>query len=793
MKRILPIMLFVLILSSAVSSQSMTETVQLLKKPIVPGSFRAFSKVNNTIFAIGYDLDVSSHCSKSTDGGSSWQTTSFPFTPGDNINGVSFVTESIGYVGGDAGLVLKTTDGGFSWTNKSSSVYTGDVNAIHFFNENVGYVAGGTANSVNIVKTTDGGTTWTAVTTPLPSRTFYDMLWINQTEGFVAGSGSQYARTTDGGATWTAGTMPGLSTTLYRIRQADALTFYAVGTAGRAFKSTDGGVTFSLLTTPTTAALYSCEFYDAQNGVALGSNGILIRTINGGTSWTTIPVFSTEVIRASLKDGNTILAGGYEANLSISTDAGATWRNAGSTSRDFYGIYAESPLKYTVAGDRGELHQTTDGGVTWRKSAFMMGDFLYDVYTSGDKIYTCGRLGAYFTSTDNGLSWADRSVGSSTTRNYKLNFSDDNTGYMVNNEGGILFTTNSGTLWNTQTTIPATTLYDIKMLSSTTGYAVGSGERIFKTTNGINFAHGTMVVPAGQMTGVAMVNENTGFICGENGAFYKTTDGFQTVTLLTDTVALQGKVVHDIVIFSEDNVWAVGRGGLLIHRTGGVTYYDTTNVGIDYLGAVKISSFEFIVAASDGRVYKVSDQTVPVELLSFTAQAIGNEVVLNWTTASETNNKGFEIQKRSDDLWEELTFINGNGTITSPVNYSFTDKLTTGKSVYYRLKQVDFDGTFHYSNEVEVSQGVTSFELMQNYPNPFNPSTLINYKIPESGHVSLKVYDITGMEVATLVNKIQTQGVYTINFDASTLSNGIYFYKLEAGRYSAVKKLSFIK
>ncbi|MBP9122667.1 MAG: T9SS type A sorting domain-containing protein, partial [Ignavibacteriaceae bacterium] len=182
-----------------------------------------------------------------------------------------------------------------------------------------------------------------------------------------------------------------------------------------------------------------------------------------------------------------------------------------------------------------------------------------------------------------------------------------------------------------------------------------------------------------------------------------------------------------------------------------------------------------------------------VELLSFTAQAIGNEVVLNWTTASETNNKGFEIQKRSEDLWEELTFINGNGTITSPVNYSFTDKLTTGKSVYYRLKQVDFDGTFHYSNEVEVSQGVTSFELMQNYPNPFNPSTLINYKIPESAHVSLKVYDITGMEVAALVNKIQTQGVYTINFDASTLSNGIYFYKLEAGRYSAVKKLSFIK
>ncbi|MBK7865773.1 MAG: T9SS type A sorting domain-containing protein [Ignavibacteriales bacterium] len=778
MKRYLPLLLFVVILSSTVVSQSMSETMQLLKQPITQGSFRAFSKVNNTIFTIGYDLDVSSHCSKSTDGGSSWQTTTFPFTPGDNINGVSFATESIGYIGGDAGLILKTTDGGFSWTNKSTASYTGDINSIYFFDENIGYVVGGSVTNVNIIKTTDGGTTWSVVTTPIPSRTLYDILWVTQSEGIVVGSGSQYARTTDGGATWTAGTMPGLSTTLYRIRQADAQTFYAVGTAGRVFKSTDGGINFTLLTTPITAALYTCEFYDAQNGVALGSNGVVIRTTNGGTNWTIAPVFSTEVIRASLKIGNTILAGGYESNLGISTDAGATWRNTGSTSRDFYGIYAESPLKYTVAGDRGELHQTTDGGVTWKKSAFMMGDFLYDVYTSGDKLYTCGRLGAYFTSTDNGMSWTNRSVGSSTTRNYKMNFSDENTGYMVNNEGGILFTTNQGTNWSTQTTLTTTTLYDIKMLSSTVGYAVGSGERIFKTTNGINFAHGTMVVPAGQMTGVAMVNENTGFICGENGAFYKTTDGFQTVTLLTDTVALQGKVVHDIVIFSEDNVWAVGRGGLLIHRTGGVTSYDTTNVGIDYLGAAKISNFEFVVAASDGRVYKVSDQTVPVELVSFTAQTVGNEVVLNWTTATETNNKGFEIQKRTDGSWQEVAFISGNGTVTSPVNYSFTDRMVTGKN---------------YSNEVEVAPGVNSFALMQNYPNPFNPSTLINYSIPEAGQVSLRVYDITGMEVATLVNEIQSPGAYSINFDASTLTTGVYFYKLETGRYSMVKKLSLIK
>lgn len=599
--------------------------------------------------------------------------------------------------------------------------------------------------------------------------------------------------TTDGGTTWAAGTMPGLSTTLYRVRQADPQTFYVVGTAGRAFKSTDGGATFALLTTTTTVALYTCEFYDAQTGVILGSNGVVLKTTNGGTNWVLAPVFSTEVIRASLKDGNTIFAGGYESNLGISTDAGTTWRNVGSTTRDFYGIYTESPLKYTVVGDRGELHQTTDGGFTWKKSSFILGDFLYDVYTAGDKIYTCGRVGAYFTSTDNGMNWTNRSVGSASTRNYKLNFSDENTGYMVNNEGGILFTTNQGTSWNTQTILPTTTLYDIKMLSSTVGYAVGSGERIFKTTNGVNFAHGTMAVPAGQMTGLAMVNENTGFICGENGAFYKTTDGFQTVTLLTDTVALQGRVVHDIVIFSEDNVWAVGRGGLLIHRTGGVTYYDTTNTGIDYLGASKISNSEFIIAASDGLVFKVSDQSVPVELVSFTAQVSGNDVILNWTTASETNNKEFDIQRKTNGSWNEIASVNGHGTITSPVNYSFTDKNVTGENLYYRLKQVDFDGTINYSDEIEVSLGEISFELMQNYPNPFNPSTLIGYSIPKTGFVTLKVYDVTGKEVALLVSGVHSPGNYSVNFDASTLTTGVYFYKLESEGYSSVKKLSFIK
>ncbi len=705
MKNFFRVSVLVILFIAGIVAQPLSTSFQVIKKPSVPSDFRAFSKAGNTIFAVTYDLSIKSSVSKSTDGGLNWQVLSSAFPAADNLNAVFFVDEQTGFVGGSNGVIYKTTDGGTNWVSTGSASYNSGINLIHFFSATTGFVGGGAATGGNLIKTTDGGATWSFVTNPIPTRTLYDVLWLNQNEGIIVGSSSQYMITTDGGGSWTAGTMPGTSTTLYRIRQADANTFYVVGTAGKVFKSTDGGGTFVAVTTPTTSALYSAEFYDANTGVILGSNGVVLRTINGGTNWTFAPIFSTEVIKTSLKMGNTILTGGYKANIGISTDAGATWNTTGSTSRDFYGVYTENNQKYTVVGDRGELHQTTNGGLTWRKSAFMMGDFLYDAWTSGSLIYTCGRLGAFYVSTDNGNSWINRSNGTSTTRNYKLNFFDSNSGYMVNNEGGIMYTTNQGTNWTANTTVPSTIFYDIKMLSPTVGYAVGSGDRIYKTTDGINFSHGTMAVPAVQLTGIAMVDENTGYICGENGAFYKTTDGFQTVTLLSDTLALQGKVLHDIVIFGDNDVWAFGRAGVVMRRVLNTTFVDTTYNYIDFLAAQKISNTEMVVAASGGLVFKVSRDIVPVELVSFTAEASNGSVTLNWRTATETNNKGFGVEKRVSGNWQEIAFVNGTGTTSAPVNYTYTDLNLVGTKASYRLKQVDLDGTFSFSDEVEVDLG----------------------------------------------------------------------------------------
>ncbi len=186
---------------------------------------------------------------------------------------------------------------------------------------------------------------------------------------------------------------------------------------------------------------------------------------------------------------------------------------------------------------------------------------------------------------------------------------------------------------------------------------------------------------------------------------------------------------------------------------------------------------------------------VPVELVSFTSSIINNTVKLNWITATELNNSGFDIEKSIDNTnWNKIGFVIGNGTSTEVHNYSFADQTPfVGKS-YYRLKQIDFDGTSEYSNTIEVTYGaVADFALEQNYPNPFNPVTKIKYSIKEKGNVELKVFDMLGSEIATLVNEEQNVGHHEVNFDASALSSGVYLYTITSGSFMQTRKMLLMK
>ncbi|MDZ4713213.1 MAG: DUF4331 family protein [bacterium] len=226
---------------------------------------------------------------------------------------------------------------------------------------------------------------------------------------------------------------------------------------------------------------------------------------------------------------------------------------------------------------------------------------------------------------------------------------------------------------------------------------------------------------------------------------------------------------------------------------------DATQAGNNY--PVMISAYDNASPSCTTTVtvnYQVDGPT-PVELTSFTSLVTGRDITISWTTATEENNSGFDVERfTANNEWTKLGFITGNGNSGTPNSYSYTDKrLNTGK-YKYRLKQTDFNGNFKYynlSNEVVI--GVPGkFELSQNYPNPFNPATKIEYAIPSAGKVSLLLYDAVGREVANLVNNDLEAGYYSVDFDASQFASGVYYYKLNLNgqsKFSDTKKMLLVK
>ena len=244
-------------------------------------------------------------------------------------------------------------------------------------------------------------------------------------------------------------------------------------------------------------------------------------------------------------------------------------------------------------------------------------------------------------------------------------------------------------------------------------------------------------------------------------------DVYQVSEQSTDTLVIEGWI--DTVkkyskSFSNDTTWKT----LTLNYKG----INKIVVKLDSSGTGDITDYNF-----DN--FSFNDGALPVELVSFKASTEQSCIKLEWNTATEVNNYGFEIERQmtndpmtndkmtNDGGFEKLGFVNGNGTSSSPKNYSFSDN--TAKNGYkykYRLKQIDNNGDYKYSSEIEVLANLApaNYSLSQNYPNPFNPSTVINYQLPKPGKVILKVYDIIGKEVATLVNEYKDAGSYSISF-----------------------------
>jgi hypothetical protein len=224
---------------------------------------------------------------------------------------------------------------------------------------------------------------------------------------------------------------------------------------------------------------------------------------------------------------------------------------------------------------------------------------------------------------------------------------------------------------------------------------------------------------------------------------------------------------------------------------------DVTENGISIpftLQTIKGIPYGFFAASTNSYVAIYSSTALPVTLINFTVTKQGDDALLNWSTTMEVNNRGFEIQRSSDNSsWADIGFVAGAGNSETKRDYQYLDKDLPAGTYYYRLRQIDLDGRTQFSKIVQITfSGGLSLELMQNRPNPFNSSSTIDIVIPRPGRVQLMIYDQMGRPIQQLMDEYKTPGTYNIQVNRNGLSSGIYYYKMDALGQSLVKKMTIL-
>jgi photosystem II stability/assembly factor-like uncharacterized protein len=459
-----------------------------------------------------------------------------------------------------------------------------------------------------------------------------------------------------------------------------------------------------------------------------------------------------------------------------------------------------------IGGDAMTLLKTTNGGVNW--VPLLSGwypESILDIYFMDQ--YNGIIVGGSPTNTvlaltsNGGLSWIGRPSGTSSILS-DVFFQNDNIGWIVGDWGVLLKTTDGGWNWTSYNSGTNNRLTGIIFTNSDNGIIIGRWGMILRSTDGganwFSQSSGT----GSSFSDISFANENDGLIVGDGGTILKTTDGGVN---WTSQVSNTTNFLNGVAYIDADIGTIVGHDGIILRTTNGGSdwYSQTSGVTNPFYEVFFINSMIGTVVGGYGVILRTLDGGVPVELISFKVSVLQNEkaVRLNWKTATETNNSGFEIEKLQDSKieilkdWETIGFVPGFGTTTEPKSYSFIDENVATGTYKYRLKQIDFDGTFTYSNEIEVAVDLTpkEFVLYQNYPNPFNPSTTISWQSPVSSWQTLKIFDVVGNEVITLVDEYRPAGKYEIEFHPESgiryQASGIYFYQLKAGNFVDTKKM----
>jgi hypothetical protein len=236
-----------------------------------------------------------------------------------------------------------------------------------------------------------------------------------------------------------------------------------------------------------------------------------------------------------------------------------------------------------------------------------------------------------------------------------------------------------------------------------------------------------------------------------------------------------------------------------IYRTsdGGENWHFEYQHKYIYFSGVSMPDPDHAIAVGGNIILRNNyNSGIPVELYSFNAAHNDNNVLLTWQTATETNNKGFEVQRKSaSDEYLILGYLKGYGTTTISHNYNYSDKDVPSGNYTYRLRQIDYNGSFEYSKEidVQVTEIPKEFSLEQNFPNPFNPATTIKFSVPEEQIVEIKIFDVLGNEVAGIIKELFTPGSYEREWNAGKISSGVYYLRMTAGEFNKTRKMILIK
>jgi photosystem II stability/assembly factor-like uncharacterized protein len=717
---------------------------------------------------------------RSSDYGLSW----IHVGPDANINSLCIIIRHI-FAATNIGVFL-STNLGIDWNPVNNGLSDTHISSLASLGTTI--YAG---NLAGVAKSTDYGTNWTQ---------FY--LNTNIANIAVCGNivyasnkpkGGIFVSTNDG-ADWTK-IMNGLT---------DDLNIGPFGVIGNCvftatwhgvYRTVNNGANWALSSNGLGADAANISSFAALGDyiIAGSGNGIVYLSSNFGVNWKQVNIDSmkSRINSFTLNQNNNHMCAATDDGVFISRDSCFHWHPNNT------GLYIVSLQTLTyfgnniVAGISGLDHSgifvSTDFGYSWTKITSMTNTNIWSFASKGNDLYAGGK--GVFLSTDNGIDWTK--LGTDSPGVTGLAISSNN--YMfaaVGGSNGVWLSTDNGKNW---AEVGELSLYGISIRTiaayGTNIIAGSGGNGVFLSKN-----NGTTWIQYGMnnnsVNSLAASGNNIFAGTQGNGIYHSTDNG---VNWAQSNNGLTGYVINALV-FSGSNVFAGTNGDVFLSSDNGANWVPC-NLPSDHVNALCVNGTDIYAATYSHGIWRrpLSDLVTPVELSSFKADNHNGLVTLNWSTATETNNRGFEIQRKSSTIdFTTIAFVKGVGTTTKLINYSWSEKQQPG--IYsYRLKQLDYNGKFEYSKSVDVTVNPNTFTLNQNYPNPFNPTTTIEYSIPSPGHVSLKLYDLLGNEVASLVNENKPAGNYSVQFNGSKLTSGLYFYKLESGSYVDVKKFVLMK